>query len=145
MDLSGLKWPLIIAVIVLVGWLFTSGGVNFMIKNFTESTPGADAEQDKIDEAGLSRVGGYLLYLWRWDKAAEVFQTALDRYPQGANAWYNYYRLARCHERKGRYQETFNILNQLISVDAHKIDERVPHIDNLRLQAKKLQELHELK
>ena len=58
MDLSGLKWPIIIAAVVGIGWLATSGGINWMVGNFTKATPGIDEQQDKVAEVGLSRVGG---------------------------------------------------------------------------------------
>ena len=145
MDLSGLKWPIIIAVIVGIGWLLSSGGVNFMINNFTKATPGQDVERDKTDEAGLTRVASYLMYLWRYEKAASVMQTAIDRYGEnGANYWYNTYRLARCADRLGHYQESHDILQFLIQNNVSKYDDRVPENDNLSLRASKLKEVHEL-
>lgn len=144
MDLSGLKWPLIIAVIVALGWLFTSGGVNWMVGNFTKATPGMDAEQDKVDEAGLSRVGGYLLVMWKWEKARDVFDTAVFRYPDGANYYYNLYRLGRCEERMNNNQAMLDILRELIADDAHSIDARVPRTNNLKSQAEKLKEMYGL-
>ncbi len=145
MDLSGLKWPIIIVVILGIGWLMSSGGVNYMINSFTKATPGQDAERDKIDEAGLTRVGGYLLYLWRYEKAPDVMQTAVDRYGEsGANYWYNMYRLAKCTERMGKYQNSYDILQYLIQNTASQYDDRVPENDNLSLRSAKLKEVHEL-
>jgi len=145
MDLSGLKWPIIIVVIVAIGWLMTSGGVNWMVGNFTKATPGQDAARDKTDEAGLSRVGGYLLVLWRWEKAAKVMETSIDRYgTNGANYWYNLYRLATCYDRLERYQDSYDTLQDLIAANAHQYDERVPNNDNLSLRASKLKEVNEL-
>ena len=89
MDLSGLKWPIIIVVVVGVGWLLSSGGTNYMYKNFTTAEVGADPARDKTDEAGLSRLGGFMLKTFRYEKAEEVFATAVSRYPDGANVWYN--------------------------------------------------------
>jgi hypothetical protein len=68
MDLSGLKWPLIIVVVVAIGWLGSSGGINWMISQSTDAVPGADATQDARDEQRLTSVAGYLLTLWRYEK-----------------------------------------------------------------------------
>jgi tetratricopeptide (TPR) repeat protein len=144
MDLSGLKWPIIIAVVVGLGWLLTSGGVNWMVGNFTKATPGIDAQQDMVDEAGLSRVGGYLLFMWRWEKANDVLSLAVERYPEGPNLYYNLYRIARCEERMGNYQAAVDLMRELMDYDAHEIDERVPHTENLNLQANKLIEMYDL-
>ncbi len=145
MDLSGLKWPLIILVIVVIGWLGSSGGVNYMVNNFTKATPGADAQRDKVDEAGLTRVAGYLMMLLRWERSKDVLETVINRYGNtGANYWYNMYRLAKCYEKLGRYQEAYNILRDLAQLNAHQYDDRVPEFDNLNLRANKLKEVHNL-
>ena len=145
MDLSGLKWPLIIVVIVAIAWLLSSGGTSFMVSKFTAATPGEDANRDKIDEVGLSRVGGYLLKMWRYDKAAAVFQMAIDRYgPQGPNYWYNIYRQAKCYEKMEQWQTSYNVLMSLIAANAHQYDDRVPINENLQLRAAKLKEVHQL-
>ena len=145
MDLSRLKWPIIIIVVLGVGWLGSSAGVNYMVKKFTTATPGQDAAQDKVDEAGLSRVGWYLLATFRYAPAANVYQLAIDRYgTNGANYWNNQYSLARCLEHMNRFQDSYNILQMLIANSAHNIDERVPVDDNLRLRAAKLKEVNEL-
>ncbi len=146
MDLSGLKWPLIILVIIGIGWLASSGGVNYMIKNFTKATPGQDIQRDKADEAGLSRIAGYLITLLRWERAKNVIELTINRYgDSGANYWYNLYRLARCYEKLERYQEAYNILRDLAQINAHQYDNRVPEYDNLNLRSQKLKELYELK
>jgi tetratricopeptide (TPR) repeat protein len=146
MDLSGLKWPLIIVIVVGVGWLMTSGGITYMVNNFTKVTPGQDVERDKVDEAGLTRVGGYLLLMWRYQKAADVMQTSIDRYgPSGANYWHNLYRVAKCYDRMGQYQQSYDVLQQLITANASQYDDRVPENDNLSLRASKLKEMYELK
>ncbi len=145
MDLSGLKWPLIIVIIIAIGWLASSGGVNFMYKNFTKAVPGQNATQDKADEAGLTRLGGYLLKLFRYEKAAQMMRTAIDRYgTDGANYWYNCYRMSQCYYRMEMYQQDYDILTMLMAENAHEKDDRVPNNDNLRLQASKLKEMHEL-
>lgn len=145
MDLSGLKWPLIIVVILGIGWLGSSGGVEWMIKQSTKAVPGADAAQDVKDEARLSKVAGYVMMLWRYEKAAEVMNTSFDRYGKtGANYWHNAYRMVKCQEKMGDYQAAYDILNELLAAQAWKIDPRVPDFDNLNLRASKLKELYEL-
>lgn len=145
MDLSGLKWPLIILIIVVIGWLGSSGGVNYMVNNFTKATPGVDAQRDKTDEAGLTRVAGYLMMLLRWERSKDVLETVINRYGNtGANYWYNMYRLAKCYEKLGRYQDAYNILRDLAQLNAHQYDDRVPEFDNLNLRANKLKEVHNL-
>lgn len=144
MDLSGLKWPLIIGVVLVVGWLGTSGGVNWMQGRYMASTPGVDAAQDVKSEAGLSKLGGYTQLLWKYEKSAELLEDAVNRYPQGANRYYNMYRLVANYEHLKRYQEAYDTLNLLINQQAWTIDDRVPQHDNLSLRAAKLKEVHEL-
>ena len=144
MDLSFLKWPIIIGVIALVGWLASSGGVNYMYKKFTAAQPGVNAQTDAVDESGLSRLGGYCLTLFKYDKAMMVYETAVSRYPDGKNVWYNKYQMARCADKLSDYRKEVNILRELMAANAHSIDDRVPVNDNLRLRADKLVEMHEL-
>ncbi len=145
MDLSGLKWPLIIVIVVAIGWLMSSGGVNYMYGNFTKATPGEDVERDKVDEAGLTKLGGYLMLLWRWEKARNVMEESVRRYgDSGANFWYNKYRLAKCYDRLEKYKVSYSILQFLISNNAHEYDERVANNDNLSLRAAKLKEVYEI-
>jgi tetratricopeptide (TPR) repeat protein len=115
-----------------------------MYSKFTASTPGVDAEQDKVDEAGLSKLGGYTLMLWQYEKAANIFETAIDRYPNGANAYYNLYRLATCYDRMERYPEAVDALDTLMAHEAWTVDDRVPEFDNLNLKAAKLRGVHEI-
>ncbi len=146
MDLSGLKWPLIILILVGIAWLCSSAGVNFMVKNFTKAIPGQDPQRDKIDEAGLTRVATYLMFLLRWEYAKNVLELAINRYgPSGQNYYYNLYRLAKCYEKLGNYQRAYEILRDLAAIDAHQYDSRVPEYNNLNLRATKLKEVHELK
>ena len=145
MDLSGLKWPAIILVVVAVGWLASSGGVNYMVTNFTKSAPGADAAKDKTDEAGLTKVGGYLMYLLRYEKAAEVMNLSIARYgTNGKNYYYNQYRVAKCLEKQGHMQESYNILRDLTDIDARQYDDRIPNRDVLAARALKLKEVNNL-
>jgi len=131
MDLSGLKWPLIIVLVVGGGWLFTSGGVNWMQSQAMKNTPGVDENQDKLDEATLSRLGGYMLRMWRYDKAIELMEAACDRYPGGANFWYNVYRLHTCYERKGHLRravgnQEFEQFNGAVGGGSPRAAERQP-------------------
>ncbi|MCK5861057.1 MAG: hypothetical protein KAH38_01140 [Candidatus Hydrogenedentes bacterium] len=143
MDLSGLKWPIIIVVVVGIGFLATSPGINYMVTKFTTAVPGQDVERDKIDEMGLTRVGGYLLYLFKYQKAKAVMQMSIDRYgPGGANYWYNKYRIVRCLEKMKQYEVAHSVLQELVTNDAKQYDKRVPNNDNLRMRASKLKAVH---
>ena len=145
MDLSGLKWPAIILAVVAVCWLGSSGGVNYMVSKYTKATPGQDAARDKTDEAGLTRVGGYLMFLSNYGKAAAVMDLAVQRYStNGANYYYNQFRLARCLEKLGRMQESYNILSDLTDIDAKQYDDRIPNQDVLRTRASQLKEVNNL-
>lgn len=145
MDLSGLKWPLIIGIVILAFWLVSEGGVNFMYKRFT-ATPvdQQDANQQVAYEAGLSRLGGFLLKTFRYKKAEEVLTEAVTRYPEGKNYLYNRYRLAKCAEKLGHYADSVDILVNLRDMGAHDYDDRVPNYDVLNLRIDKLAETHEL-
>lgn len=146
MDLSGLKWPIIIVVVVGIGFLASSPGIDYMVTKFTTAVPGADPERDKIDEAGLTRVGGYCMYLFQYEKAMTIMDMAIQRYgANGANYWFNRYRIVKCLEKAGRYQEAKDLLEELISSNAKELDKRVPNNDNLRQRAAKLTAVHELK
>ncbi len=144
MDLSFLKWPIIIGVIAVVVFLASNPGVDFMVKKFSADTPGVDAKKDEINEAGLSRVGGYCLRLVKYKKADEIFNLAVSRYPNGKNALYNKYRMVRCAEKMGKYQRAVNIMRELMAANASTVDSRVADNDNLNLRAEKLIEMHEL-
>lgn len=145
MDLSGLKWPLIIVVVLVLGWLVSEGGINFMYNKFTETPVDQQDEAKQVAyEAGLSRLGGFLLLTLRISKAEEVLSEALARYPDGKNALHNQYRLAKCYEKLGRYRECAMLLRDLRDTDAHDYDDRVPEGDVLQLRIDKLAEVHEL-
>jgi len=139
MDLSFLKWPIIIIVVVGGGWLLTSGGVNFMYNKFTATPPGSDAKADAVNEAGLSKLGGYCLKTFQYEKAMLMFSTACDRYPQGANFYYNKYRMAKCAEKMDDVPQAVSLLRALIQVNANSIDSRVPENDNLKARSDKLE------
>lgn len=144
MDLSWLKWPSIILVVVLVAWLLGSAGVNFMFNKFTADEPGQNADVDKRNEAGLTKLGNYLMKTLRYSKAEEVIQTAVDKYPTGENYWLNVYRLVRLAEKRGDYQRAVDLLEYLIANEAPTKDESIPVVENLRARADKLIEVHEL-
>ena len=144
MDLSKLKWVLVGLVVIGGGWLVTEGGINWVYNNATEATPGADLEKDNIDESTLSRYGGFLLHTFRYEKAKRFYQTAIDRYPDGAKLWWNYYQMARCEEKLYDYQRAADILHMLWSEDAHQYDKHVDGKPTLKLRLDTLVEVHEL-
>ena len=144
MDLSRFKWPIIILVVIGVFWLFSSAGINFMHKKFTSVTPGQDAKVDQANEKGLSTLGGFLIKTFRYEKGFEVLTDASTMYPQGANFWYNQYRMAKCLEKMDRISEALAILDQLHADNIHALDDRVPSQDVLKLRIDKLQEVHGL-
>ena len=144
MDLGQLKWPLIAVIVILGAWLISDPGVNYMYNRFTREAPGVDAERDKANEAGLSRLGGFLLKTFRYERAQDVFQRSLQLFPEGENALYNHYRLAKCAEKLNNPQEAIRILRELRDIDAHSMDERVPDGDTLKLRADKLMEMYDL-
>ena len=147
MDLSFLKWPIIILVVAGGAWLITDGGVNYMISNFKDTTPGEDESRDRINETGLSRVAGFLMLTFRYQKADEVLTYLTQTYVPADGAehyWHNLYRLAKCKEKQGNYAASINILRELAHRNAHSIDDRVARPEVLRLRAEKLMETHEL-
>ncbi|MEA3366307.1 MAG: hypothetical protein U9Q79_11770 [Candidatus Hydrogenedentes bacterium] len=144
MDLSRFKWPIIILLVIGVFWLLSSPGINFLHKKFTSVTPGEDAKMDKAAEAGLSRLGGFLIKTFRYEKGFQVLTDASTMYPEGANYWYNQYRMAKCLEKMDRVNEALQILDGLYAENIHAVDERVPPRDVLKLRIDKLQEVHGL-
>jgi deoxyhypusine synthase len=143
MDLSWAKFPIIIAVVLGIGWLGTSGGVNYMHNKFAvEATE--DAEQNKLNEAGLTRLASFLLKTFRYEKADEVLSDAINFYPEGKNALWNQYRLAKAKEKQAKYQETIMLLAQLKNMEAFSYDDRIPDTETLQLRIDKLAETHEL-
>jgi hypothetical protein len=74
-----------------------------------------------------------------------VLLDVLQRYgPDGKNFYLNTYRLALVYEKQDRHQEAYDVLQELIDVEAGEIDDRVPNRDNLALRAEKLKEMYEL-
>lgn len=144
MDLSRLKWPLIIGLVALAVWIVSDPGVDFMRNQYLKGTPGENAEADVTNEAGLSRLGGFLLKTLRYQRAEQVFTDAITLYPNGKNFLYNQYRLAKCKEKTGKTVASIAILRELERMDAHAMDKRVAESSNLKLRADKLMELGEL-
>ncbi len=144
MDLSKLKWVFIIVIVIGGGWLVTAGGINWVYGNATKATPGVDADKDSVDESTLTRYGGFLLSTFRYNKARHFYNTAIERYPNGTNVWWNYYQMARCEEKLENYQEAANILHMLWLEDADQYDERVPGMATLKLRLDNLVEIHGL-
>ncbi len=145
MDLSWAKFPIIIIVIFGIGWLLSAGGVSFMHKKFAVEA-GEDENQNKINEAGLSGVAGYLLITFRYEKGGKVLEDAIRLYPDGKNALYNQYRLARAYEKQTEYEKAIFLLATLVALDpdAHTYDDRIAPDDAIKLRVDKLRETHEL-
>lgn len=144
MDLSKLKWPIIIIVVVGGIWLISDGGINYMYNRFS-SDPGGDAKRAELNEAGLTKLSSWLMMTMRFGKAEQVLTTAVDMYPDGKNSRFNLYRLARAKEKLGRWQESIDILQALMNENAHEtFDDRIPTNDELLLRKNKLLETHEL-
>lgn len=145
MDLSKFKWPVIIILVVGIIWLGSSGGINFMVNQFTKAEPGVDANRDRSDEAWLTSIGGYLQKTFQYEEAYEVMSIACDRYGQNSsNYLFNQLRMARCLEKLGDYQGSYEILCYLRDSRASEFDDRIPIFDVLNGRAAKLKEVHEL-
>ncbi len=145
MDLSRLKWPLIIIVIVGAIWLLTDGGVRYLRNHFNQGEVGADPKKDEYNEAGLSKLAGFLMFTFRYASAEQVLLDAIEKYPNGAHFYHNNYRLAKCAEKQGRYDECVDILVELRDINAHQYDEEnVPEPDILQTRIDKLIETYEL-
>lgn len=144
MDLSRLKWPLVIIVVVFLGWLLTEPGVRALRNHFNQGEVGADAKKDEYNEAGLSKLAGFLMLTFRYASAEQVLLDAMEKYPEGVHFLHNRYRLAKCVEKQGRYDECVDILVDLRDMNAHQYDEEVPEPDILQTRIDKLIETHEL-
>ena len=80
----------------------------------------------------------------KYEKANQIFSEAIRLYPEGKNRWYNEYRMVKCAEKAARYREAVNLMKNLMAVNAHELDSRVPTNENLNLRAEKLIEMHNL-
>lgn len=143
MDLSKAKWIVLIGIVLALGWLVTEPGISYLHRRFS-ADPGGDARRAEMNEAGLSRLGGFLMMTLRFSWAERVFEDALRLYPEGKNSRYNLYRLAKMKEKRGDYRASVRILARLMAENAHAIDDRVPTNDVLTLRRNTLIETHEL-
>lgn len=143
MDLSWAKFPIIILVIFGIGWLVSSGGVNYMHKKFSVEAS-EDEKQNELNEAGLTRLASFLMKTLRYTKGAEVLEDAITLYPQGKNALFNQYRLAKAYEKQTRYPEAIALLVSLVGMNANQYDDRIAPNDAIKLRVDKLRETHEL-
>lgn len=144
MDLSKVKWVVIIAIVVGGGWLATEGGVNWAFKRATSGTPGESESADATSEATLTRYGGFLMSTFRYERAKEFYTEAITRFPDGKNRYWNRYQLARCEDKLGNFQNEVDLLYSLYEIDADQYDERIPGVNELQLRIQKLVEVHEL-
>ena len=156
MDLSGLKWPIIIAVIAGLGWLVSSGGQNWIEKKVLNYTVSENEDLNKANEKALSNLGGFFIKTMRYERGIRVLRTSIDRYGEdGANYYFNIYRCSRTYEALGdstanrekqveNYTMALGMLKFLIDNNAHSIDDRVPEVDVLRLRATDIAENNNL-
>lgn len=144
MDLSKVKWAAVAAVVVGIGFSLSSPGTEWWFNKLKKYSPGDNAANNEVNEASLSKFGGYLFQTLRYEKAEEVFEFTLDRYPDGKNAYYNGYRLVKCREKRQDYEGAVKLLKALMKANAHQIDDRVPELEILKLRANKLIETHSL-
>ncbi|MCL4219581.1 MAG: tetratricopeptide repeat protein [Candidatus Hydrogenedentes bacterium] len=144
MDLSRLKWPILIVVLIGVGWLISDPGISFLHTRYTSVEPGVDAAKDVKNEAGLTKLGGFLMSTMRLTRASTCFEDARRLYPDGKNYWWNTYRLAECQERLGNPRKAITLYEELIRYTAREEDNRILENDALQLRVDKLLELHEL-
>ncbi len=143
MDLSRLKWPLLIIAVALGCWLLTEGGINWMYGRFTQSPPGSDAKLDEVNEQGLSQLGGFLFKTFRYAKAREVFEEQMKRFPNGKNYMWTLFRVAKIDEKQENPRESVKKLSWLRDQNAHEKDDRIPDKDMLQLRIDKLNEVNE--
>ncbi len=143
MDLSWAKFPIIILVIFGIGWLVSSGGVNYMHNKFAVEA-GEDEKQNELNEAGLTRLASFLLKTLRYEKGAKILEDSIRLYPSGKNALYNQYRLAKAYEKQTKYPEAILLLVSLVNIDGHSYDDRIAPNDAIKLRVDKLRETHEL-
>lgn len=144
MDLSFVKWPILIVVVGSLGFFLSPPGIDYMYSRITSEAPGVDPKRDAANEASLTRLGGLVLTTFRYERAAEIYRAAVKRYPDGKNNLYNWYQLARCYEKQEKFAEAVDILVMLRDKDADTQDERIPSPTQLEHRIQKLIELHQL-
>ena len=146
MDLSKLKWPIIIVVVALVVFLLSSPGINYLHNRYLQD-PGEDAALAAKNEAGLTRLAALLMRTFRYAYAYEVAGDAVRLYPEGEHAVLNRYRQARMAEKLGRPDEAVSILMEVQGVVASAAPgafQDVPTVDGLQHKIDELNELHEM-
>ncbi len=144
MDLSFLKWPIIILVVGGIAFGLSTPGVNYVYEKTMDKPVGQNDNDDTYNEMVLSKIGGYLLSTFRYEFANKAYNSAINRYPDGVNAWWNYYQMARTLEKMEKWEQAVDILAMLRDEDAEQYDGRVPNTDILNLRMMKLIEVHEL-
>jgi len=113
MDMTKIVWAVVVVVILGGGWLFTTGGMNKAYEQATKNLVGNNPEQDVIDEAVLSKYGGYNLSLFRYEQAKRFYSTSINRYgPTGKNYWWNLQQLALCEENMENPQASVPLSEQ---------------------------------
>ncbi|MFP6581209.1 MAG: hypothetical protein VCD00_01495 [Candidatus Hydrogenedentota bacterium] len=144
MDMSKIVWLVVIVAIVGGGWLLTGSGMDKMYDRATSELPGNDPDQDIIDEATLSKYGGFNISMMRYEQAKKFYTASIDRYGKdGKNYWWNVYQLARVEEKLGNEPGAIPLLHHLWLEDGDQYDERVPGQDILHSRLVKLLELNE--
>lgn len=144
MDLTWLKWLVIIALIFGIGWAVTDGGINYAYKKATSGEIGVNPDVDQTKETTLTRYAGFLLATFRYEKAKKFYTAAITNFPAGKNRYWNRYQLARCEEKLKNWQNAADVLYQLHQVDANQYDHRVPNQATLKLRIEKLVQVHDL-
>jgi len=143
MDLSRLKWPVIIVVVGGLSWLMTAGGNAWLENRLLSYEPGESAELDKANEQALSNLAGWYIRTFRHEKGIEILEETGERYPNGKNYYHNLYRRSRAHEvlgdasadrtvQENQYGSALEILSFLINNNVHQLDERVPETSLLQ-------------
>ena len=140
--------PLMLIVFLALGfgiYMMTGPGVDKAYKEATAAMPGNDPERDKIDEEVLSKYGGYMMNMMRYEKAKEFYMAAVERYGvNGKNFWYNQFQIAQIDEELGNYKEAITRFHMLWQQDGDSNDERVPNRDMLKGRTVKLIEVNGL-
>lgn len=156
MDLSGLKWPIIIVVVALMGWLVSSGGQTWMENRLLDYKVSENEDLNKANEQALSNLGGFFIKTMQYERGIRVLMNSIERYGEdGKNYYFNINRCSRTHEAIGdstanrekqieHYTKALQMLKFLIENNAHAIDERVPETDVLRLRATDIAENNQL-
>ena len=145
MDLTKIVWLIVIAALLGGGWVLTTNGMEKIYKEATKNLPGNDPAQDIIDEAKLSKYGGFQQSIFRYKNAKIFYSTATERYGEnGANYWANLHQLGRCEEELDNESEAIRIYYDLWLADVHGQDNRVPTRNALKRRIDQLVALNDL-